>query len=312
MPTRKEIYFNNIIKKFKDKNKEEEDRYASFDYCYNYFKNSSADELAQDKEKSCLVLGFYLASWGMLRGSSFLLEKSLKYYLQIIEYIIERKQINPEYWELGNYKNIDDKKIEDIIKIYYDIEKILGNASKNKNYSTLITKIMLGVFACIPAFDTNFVKTFDILYKNSFNNTNSSKITKEKLKECLEKIRCFYEHNNSCVDNTNIYTKSFYKMEFTEIKPRKYVCLNVNKIPNKYSSAKVVDMFGFIVGEEILNLEKEKKEKEKKEKEKREKRKDNKKSNKKNKHNKNNNTNIKYIEKRIMKEKRKIKKIFLN
>ena len=54
------------------------DRNTSFDYCYNYFKTT--EDLTADLEKSCLVLGFYLASWGMLRGSSFLLQKSIKYF----------------------------------------------------------------------------------------------------------------------------------------------------------------------------------------------------------------------------------------
>jgi hypothetical protein len=50
-------------------------RYASFDYCFNYFQeardNHETTRLAHDDrlELSCLHLGFYLASWGMMRGS---------------------------------------------------------------------------------------------------------------------------------------------------------------------------------------------------------------------------------------------------
>jgi hypothetical protein len=40
-------------------------RYAPFDYCYNYFRTSSAWELNDEIEKSCLVLGFYLSSGSM-------------------------------------------------------------------------------------------------------------------------------------------------------------------------------------------------------------------------------------------------------
>jgi len=63
---------NTIIDKFQNNNISNTDRYTSFDYCYNYFRQPSKEILA-DMEKSCLVIGFYLASWGMLRGSSFLL-----------------------------------------------------------------------------------------------------------------------------------------------------------------------------------------------------------------------------------------------
>ena len=45
-----------------------ENRYASFDYCYRYFRCSTSDQLLADMEKSCLTVGFYLASWGMFRG----------------------------------------------------------------------------------------------------------------------------------------------------------------------------------------------------------------------------------------------------
>ncbi|EKM28037.1 hypothetical protein VCHENC02_6024, partial [Vibrio harveyi] len=37
-----------------------------------------------DMEKSCLALGFYLASWGMFRGSSFMLEKSAKNFENLV------------------------------------------------------------------------------------------------------------------------------------------------------------------------------------------------------------------------------------
>ncbi len=59
-----------------------EGRYASFDYCFNYFQDArERDELhgladGNGLLLSCLQLGFYLASWGMMRGSSRLLQKS--------------------------------------------------------------------------------------------------------------------------------------------------------------------------------------------------------------------------------------------
>lgn len=72
-----------------------QERYASFDYCYNYFQsfresgNISDLKNSQNIQTSCLHLGFYLASWGMLRGSSFLLEKSAKFYQPLIETVAE-------------------------------------------------------------------------------------------------------------------------------------------------------------------------------------------------------------------------------
>ena len=59
-------------------------RYASFDYCFNYFQSfydegrtAALTETGQ-VETSCLQLGLYLASWGMFRGRATLLQHSAK------------------------------------------------------------------------------------------------------------------------------------------------------------------------------------------------------------------------------------------
>src|SRR5690606_15713744 len=112
------------IKKFKNKCNPD-DRYSSFDYCYNYFLKT--DNLKEDMEKSCLVLAFYLASWGMLRGSSFLLQKSVKHFEPTINYISE---IDRSVWGI-DVDCYDDRNIQTIITIYDNIKGLLianGNA----------------------------------------------------------------------------------------------------------------------------------------------------------------------------------------
>ncbi len=53
------IDIEKYVNEFKAKTKPE-DRYTSFDYCYNYFLTTK--DLTKDIEKSCLSLAFYLAS----------------------------------------------------------------------------------------------------------------------------------------------------------------------------------------------------------------------------------------------------------
>jgi len=59
-------------------------RYASFDYCFNYFQKYREQDRLGDLldgealQLSCLHLGFYLASWGMLRCSTELLQRSVR------------------------------------------------------------------------------------------------------------------------------------------------------------------------------------------------------------------------------------------
>ncbi|MGB5989189.1 MAG: hypothetical protein WBG43_05580 [Marinifilaceae bacterium] len=78
---------NEVVEGFKEEGDYARHRFTSFDYCYNYFASNKGQALLDDMEKSCLVLGFYLASWGMLRGSSFLLDKSVMHYKDTIRYI---------------------------------------------------------------------------------------------------------------------------------------------------------------------------------------------------------------------------------
>lgn len=52
----------------------------SWRYCYNAFSDPSAT-----RESLALHLGFYLASWGMMRGSSFLREFDYTVHLPIVD-----------------------------------------------------------------------------------------------------------------------------------------------------------------------------------------------------------------------------------
>src|SRR5690606_8902869 len=133
-------------------------RYASFDFCFSYF-NSFEDKLEiaseENLEKSCLQLGFYLASWGMLRASSFLIQKSLRYYIDLVRAISTTPQ---QAWDI----DVDsyDKNVELLIETYNRISSHLDN----HRHLTLATKIMLGVFGNTPAFDDFFCTSFRALY----------------------------------------------------------------------------------------------------------------------------------------------------
>jgi len=205
-----------VINDFKDKSKPD-DRFTSFDYCYNYFRTS--DDLTIDIEKSCLVLGFYLASWGMFRGSSFLLQHSVNHLKPTIQYI---NSLDKSVWNIDADK-YDDKNMELIIDIYNEIRKrLIPNGNTDL---TLVTKVLLGVFGFIPAFDQYFCDTFRMLFdgKCGFRRVN---------KASLSYIQNFYQENKSSIDNlsNNTYTTDFLSAKKT----------NIN-----YPKAKIIDMYGF-------------------------------------------------------------------
>ena len=203
----------------KNKGRKPDERYASFDFCYNYFysfyKENKLNELANEKnlQMSCLQLGFYLASWGMMRGSSFLLEKSVKNYKNLIVAI---SKMNPKLWEIDV-----DKYDEDNIKLLLNCkQQIIGVLGKeNKPSDTLVTKIMLGVFANIPAYDQYFRKSLKLHSLNE---------------KSLLKIKKFYEENKETFDSFKIHTFDFLTSQETDV---------------IYPKAKLIDMCGFMDGQ---------------------------------------------------------------
>ena len=210
-----------IINEFKSKS-DPADRYTSFDFCYNYLRITTPSALLINFEKSCLTLGFYLASWGMLRGSSFLLEKSSKYYQSSIEYIacLDRK-----IWEI-DVDNYNDETIALIIEIYSNIkDRIIEN---NNSDLILTTKILLGVFGFIPAFDQFFCNSF----REIFNRQCGFRVVNKNSLTC---IMDFYNANKGTID---ILANDTLTTDFVTGK----------KTNLMYTKAKIIDMYGFTKG----------------------------------------------------------------
>ena len=216
----KSINYEKNIEKFLE-NRDIEDRYSSFDYCFNYFqgfKNKQDIISPENIEKSCLHLWFYLASRWMYRGSSFLLQKSMKIYEKLLKVIVK---IDEKIWNM------------DIDKYPWNEEFVLECYNKIKNslicdkerHIVLVTKIMLGVFGCIPAYDQYFSKWF----KNIFKGKCAFRVVN---KQSLWLIYEFYKENKKVVD---VYSKK-----------TKTLCFNSKEKNKLYTKAKIIDMIGFV------------------------------------------------------------------
>jgi len=197
-------------------------RYSSFDYCYNYFYKFDSKKKNLDIEKACAFLGFYLASWGMFRGSSFLLQKSYKYFIPVVEYISE---IDNPIWEYKPSDFLKDKERKKVVKIYEDIKDLI--IEEDNQAKTLVTKIMLGTIGIVPAYDEYFCKTF----KNIEPKISKFSVFNE---DSLIVIGNFYVSNKKEIDQLSktIKTKNFED---------DLECLN-------YPEAKIIDMYGFAYG----------------------------------------------------------------
>ncbi len=110
----------------------------------------------------CLQLAFYLASWGMYRGSSFILQKNYKVHTKVVNEILSKKY--ERLWAVSARELLQDDVLDLLFKVSQNIRTIYAtpNCSKegetNHATDTLITKILLGTFGCVPAYDQYFSK----------------------------------------------------------------------------------------------------------------------------------------------------------
>lgn len=132
-------------------------RYNSWEHCYREFSKISK---ATKKELDYLALHLaaYLASWGMYRGSAFLLEFDYKVHEEVVKLILKHKR-NLHGLEVKDFLKRSDEVmiLHQEICNYYDLTletyKKAGITKPVKTSEVLSTKIMLGTLGCIPAYD---------------------------------------------------------------------------------------------------------------------------------------------------------------
>ena len=121
------------------------------------------------------------------------------------------------------------------LKDCYEQIKELALLPGQKQHQTLTTKIMLGVFGCVPAFDTFFTQTFHV---STFN------------PDALSKIHDFYCKHHGVI---NEYANKIKTLDF-KTDPASNV---------RYTKAKLIDMVGFQQGKNKADAEKRKRKAEK-------------------------------------------------
>ena len=147
---------------YDDARANENGRSRSWEHCYRVFRDARTDP-SPDYDYLSLHLAFYLASWGMYRGSSFLLQKDYKVLSPIVEKILK-----PEYDCLFGLACMDLRKseVQTMLETVYDYianhfdpirEKIAGHKVETPVSQVLITKILMGTLGCVPAYDRFFI-----------------------------------------------------------------------------------------------------------------------------------------------------------
>ena len=218
----------------KDKNM----RYRSFDHCYFYFKDNY-EKYGDDAIKDTLALPLfaYLSSWGMMRNS-FLLQKDYQFNREVVE-IIAKKM----YETANNNNNNKNLSAEDLIELrdairgYYIGKKFYkpvqsGFVMKEraiKNVTdVLISKILLGTTGLVPAYDRYVRRAMkEISIDGSFNEGS------------VHLLNIFVEENDEAIKKVQKTIK--------------------NDLGVEYPPMKVVDMYLWQRGFELVCKEKQKK-----------------------------------------------------
>jgi hypothetical protein len=196
-------------------NRTPEARYASFDYCFNHFQEAresgNAAALADGDHRmlSCLQLGFYLASWGMMRGSGDLLQRSVRDLVPVIEMIAAEP---PSTWDFDAHCLAT--RTDEVLALSRRVRQAFTVPASD----TLVTKTMLGVFGCVPAFDRYFRTGFGC---------------QTLCADALVRVGNFYIDHQAKIDARRVFTLDFENGLDTK---------------RPYSSAKIIDMIFFQEG----------------------------------------------------------------
>lgn len=260
-----EIKFKENLNQFYENLKCKYGRYNSWEYCYLFFNKFKTFNKYEDTDfdTAALNLAFYLASWGMYRGSSFLLQYDYKIHKELIKTIFENQTEYNSLWAVTFNNLNDDKFIEKYLKqlkdaentiknhylpFYKELKKKINNMDSNSTDSnsisdTLVTKILMGIFACIPAYDRFFIDGL-----NKIKSLNKNKQGCKRCKKNCEKKDCAYIDTN--------YTTQSIKFLIKFIINHGEIWINENNMPYKlhndnkidYPIMKLIDMCFWQIG----------------------------------------------------------------
>ena len=129
-------------------------RFRSWEHCYLVFHKARMNGDV-NYDLLSLHLAFYLASWGMLRGSSGLLQKDYRVHIPVVEMIME-DVYNDLFGNSCNGVSCYELIQNDTLSKLEQLRRRMRNHYREHGVNltdTLFTKILLGTFGCVPAYD---------------------------------------------------------------------------------------------------------------------------------------------------------------
>lgn len=197
-------------------------RERSWDFCFNHFQDNVRPTEVMDL--SCLHLGYYLASWGMMRGSSFLFHQTnARHYQRVVE-VVEQHNDQMRGFDVPDYLDSDKKQLLDAA--WADLSSAL--LPEGGQSLTLVSKVMMGVWGCVPSFDTFFRGTFRALGETTGERGAFNRVGADALRHLSD----FYDQH---ADEVETLRRRFRTWEMSTGQPTR----------RPMTRAKVLDVYGF-------------------------------------------------------------------
>ncbi len=212
------IIINQGLKFYKKLREDENGRYRSWEYCYKVFHDAHLSSDMNDDyiDYLCLHLSFYLASWGMYRGSSFLLQRDYKVHKPIIKMILEDKYASLWGIKINDYKiEYNQKLLQDIVgrmkNTYNEIRlSVKESIPKNEVSDTLVTKVLMGTFGCVPAYDRYFISGV----RNE--KAASGNFNIKSILELVDFYNKYYDEFENARSQMNVYELEYPQMKILD------------------------------------------------------------------------------------------------
>ncbi len=185
-------------------------RYKSWDNCFQAFSATKQADI------QILELAFYLASWGMYRGSSGLLQKNHLIHKGAVDILFS---MTNQKLKCNQSTEINRDSIAAILSVkneltnYYsqDKFKFIRGSEEAKPISTtdtLLSKIMLGTLGCVPAYDRYFIEGLKVM-KMKYKGFNEAS---------LKELFSFIDYNRSEFNKAQILIKAKTQIHYPIMK----------------------------------------------------------------------------------------------
>jgi len=173
-------------------------RGRSWEHCYKHF--ATKPDVLNDPgqlDLASLHLAFYLASWGMYRGSTQLLQKDYKIHYDVVKKLFDQKY--KSLWHI-QLDRLNAYSITLLVSLIEEIRSIYNDKfqSKSTPTDTLVTKVLMGTLGCIIAYDRNVIT--GLKHSNFSNRLN---------KESFDKLFQFCNKNENKESFVNMQKKIF-------------------------------------------------------------------------------------------------------